>query len=389
MSAKDNICLENVKEENKNSCVSKTPVENSKIFNLLEEERLVVIRPKLAVMIGLNEAIILQQIKYWLQRSKHVIEGRVWFYKTNKEWKEELPFLSEMTIRRAIESLESQGLILTRTSEVNFSRTKYYRLNDHIENSTMVEIPIVQNEQVELFKMNTPIVQNEQLGLIHRVHIENNNIERYGYTQEEAPPNPPVVVSSDLKTILESIGIMGTDYWLKTYKEEKIREKLALMPDKTKITSSQAAWLRASLDEDYRPPKNVATVKNGAIYKSSEELATKELIATWERDEILARQAVVDKLGLSYLPHNEQERKIDEYRSSLARNALGLANRNRALPGIRHLQSVGEIQDKTLAQEESRLPAEQEKRRLKGEQEALKTFMPPPGFLEELSTIIN
>lgn len=43
---------------------------------LLIQESPVMIIPSLAVKIGLNEAVILQQIHYWVSMSNHVIEGR-------------------------------------------------------------------------------------------------------------------------------------------------------------------------------------------------------------------------------------------------------------------------------------------------------------------------
>ncbi|WP_249366800.1 hypothetical protein [Neobacillus rhizophilus] len=43
---------------------------------LLINENPVMIIPSLAVKIGLNEAVILQQIHYWVHGSRHVIEGR-------------------------------------------------------------------------------------------------------------------------------------------------------------------------------------------------------------------------------------------------------------------------------------------------------------------------
>ena len=45
---------------------------------LVNEKKMVILYPELATKIGLNEAIMLQHIHFWLQESKHHKDGRVW-----------------------------------------------------------------------------------------------------------------------------------------------------------------------------------------------------------------------------------------------------------------------------------------------------------------------
>ena len=73
---------------------------------LLIHDKPIMILPSLSQKIGLNEAIILQQIHYWLVSSQHEKEGRKWVYNTYKEWQLQMPFWSESTIKRTIKSLE-------------------------------------------------------------------------------------------------------------------------------------------------------------------------------------------------------------------------------------------------------------------------------------------
>lgn len=42
--------------------------------------------PRLAAEIGLNEAIVLQQIHYWLEKSTHVHRQQKWVYNTMDDW---------------------------------------------------------------------------------------------------------------------------------------------------------------------------------------------------------------------------------------------------------------------------------------------------------------
>ena len=81
---------------------------------LLIQESPLTFQPSLAVAIGINEAIVLQQIHYWLSNSKnkgYEQDGYKWVYNTYAEWKEtNFPFWSENTIQRIFTNLEEMGL---------------------------------------------------------------------------------------------------------------------------------------------------------------------------------------------------------------------------------------------------------------------------------------
>ncbi|EKN71458.1 hypothetical protein BABA_01430 [Neobacillus bataviensis LMG 21833] len=97
---------------------------------LLINERPVMIIPSLAEKIGLNEAVVLQQIHYWLGISKHKIEGRTWVYNTYEEWQKQLPFWSVSTIKRTIRSLEMIGLLLSENwNQMKMDKTKWYSID--------------------------------------------------------------------------------------------------------------------------------------------------------------------------------------------------------------------------------------------------------------------
>ena len=53
---------------------------------LLISEQPLQVLPGLAAKIGLNEAIFLQQLHYWLVKSKHEHDELRWVYNTYEEW---------------------------------------------------------------------------------------------------------------------------------------------------------------------------------------------------------------------------------------------------------------------------------------------------------------
>jgi hypothetical protein len=79
---------------------------------LLNEQPLVVL-PELACKIGLNEAIILQQLNYWLNKSTRSYDGRTWVYNTYSDWQKQFPWWSISTIKRSLSTLKKMGLIIT------------------------------------------------------------------------------------------------------------------------------------------------------------------------------------------------------------------------------------------------------------------------------------
>ncbi|WP_052712133.1 DnaD domain-containing protein [Domibacillus indicus] len=96
---------------------------------LMRNERPLLILPELAAEIGLNEAVILQQIHYWILKRKHVIEGKSWVYNTYEDWQKQFPFWSAATIARTLQRLEKQGLILTGNfNTMAFDKTKWYTI---------------------------------------------------------------------------------------------------------------------------------------------------------------------------------------------------------------------------------------------------------------------
>ena len=88
--------------------------------------------PSLAKAIGLNEAIVLQQVHYLLTISSNERDGCMWVYNSIPAWhRDYFYFLSFRSVERAFSSLEKLGLLVS-TSQYNkmaIDRTKWYRIN--------------------------------------------------------------------------------------------------------------------------------------------------------------------------------------------------------------------------------------------------------------------
>jgi hypothetical protein len=109
---------------------------------LLPEDPLIVL-PTLAQVIGLNEAIILQQIHYWLLSAPHEHDGRRWIYNSYPKWRQQFPFWSEDIIRRTINRLEQRGLLLSTSAynRLTIDRTKWYTIDYDKLNALNIALP--------------------------------------------------------------------------------------------------------------------------------------------------------------------------------------------------------------------------------------------------------
>ena len=101
-------------------------------MNLLIQASPLQVIPTLAVQVGLNEAIILQQLHFKLLISENERDGHKWVYKSYEEWQVgEFPFWSVDTIKRAVRRLEDKGYIIASSSynRLKMDKTKWYRIN--------------------------------------------------------------------------------------------------------------------------------------------------------------------------------------------------------------------------------------------------------------------
>jgi hypothetical protein len=183
---------------------------------LLIDEPPLQVLPSLAREIGLNEAIMLQQMHYWLIKSSHEFEGVKWFYKTLEDWQTEFPFWSAMTIRRTLTNLEKQKVIrIGNFNKKKFDKTKWYTIEYQCVNRRCV-----QYEQTMCSNRTDGCVQFEQT--YTREYTETtteNNVT------EEKPLK--VVWTEETKHIIDYLNKRtGKKYSVKTKKTAQLIHKL-------------------------------------------------------------------------------------------------------------------------------------------------------------------
>ncbi len=143
---------------------------------LLIDENPLVVLPSLAEAIGLSDAIFLQQLHYWLERSGHERDGRRWIYNTYADWARQFPWWNPGSIRRIIGRLRKRGIVLV-TDVYNRSpidKTLWYTLDyealDNLTTATSelneadskgAEQPEELGDQVAEIPAEIPTVEND------------------------------------------------------------------------------------------------------------------------------------------------------------------------------------------------------------------------------------
>lgn len=100
--------------------------------NLLLNERPLVVLPSLAEALGsVDKAIILQQLNYWVKKSKNYHDGRPWVYNSMDSWAKQFPWIkSKTTIKKHFKDLKKLGLVLTGNfNQYSFDRTTWYTID--------------------------------------------------------------------------------------------------------------------------------------------------------------------------------------------------------------------------------------------------------------------
>ena len=143
--------------------------------NLVLDDRPLVIQPKLIELLGdPTEAIILQQIHYWLVKNINYKDGYSWVYNSIKDWNKQFRWLSESTLKRKFKSLEDKGLLITRNyNKAKFDRTKWYRI-DYDALDEMIHAKY-QNDTTRVSKRYNAKYQNDTDYTID--YTKNNNID--------------------------------------------------------------------------------------------------------------------------------------------------------------------------------------------------------------------
>ncbi|WBV23011.1 conserved phage C-terminal domain-containing protein [Pantoea piersonii] len=210
-------------------------------MSLLLKVKPLVISPELACRIGLNEAIVLQQICYWLEDTTSGVEhdGRRWVYNTIDEWTEQFPFWSGKTVKRAISSLKAMGLIYVEQLKKNqHDQTNFYAINhanplltdrDNLSPSRRTNCPSPKGQSVPMDKANlSPSIGSTCPSLTENTTENTTEITTRDSCQVAAQPDRDVELTDQAKKVLAHLNLTtGAKFQVCKSSLENIRARLA------------------------------------------------------------------------------------------------------------------------------------------------------------------
>lgn len=159
---------------------------------LLIAESPLVVLPTLATAIGLHEAIVLQQVQYWINTKNKSRERyqdafvagsdglqRCWIFNSITSWQKQFPFWNERTLRRVIEKLVSDNLLICeQLSTKKWDRTNWYTINYTRLGEILAEIDgnaMLQENDTDSSSDSQPEVVN---ALGQKSHIDEPNMSQ-------------------------------------------------------------------------------------------------------------------------------------------------------------------------------------------------------------------
>lgn len=300
----------------------KTMIENDFVFRA---------GPKMAAVLGINEALVLGMVDYWINKNKengiNYKNDRYWTFNTLKKWRERyFYFWSERTVQRIFESLEDKGLLIVGNfNKVGFDRTKWYSIDydrfdelvaeksDLINKYEMKEV----EEELEIDMTNCPDatcqvdeMQNDRLSscnttTCHNANRQidynntNNNTTKTTFITQQ--PGQRVVAIETKGMLKEFLGYSYTDSYASRIinilmSKEKgcdyLREKIELA--KNRNVDNKCAFLMAALQSDYKSVNgstqrdNYGTRKNRNKFINFEQTVYK--YSKEELDEMIRRK---------------------------------------------------------------------------------------------------
>lgn len=264
--------------------------------SLLMTEEPLIINKKLATIIGLNEAIIVQQIEYWVNINKkankkeNYKENFFWTYNSVKKWTEQFPFWSKETVKRTLNKLrEKEILIVGIYNKESYDKTLWYRINYFALNeleeeydSKQVKVPEAQLYQLIGKKYPSRKVKNThqdgQKIPTNKTNINKTNINKTNKSSSSKEENEEEV-DTDVSLILKESSKINlklsrkvVEQLLTGYNLKEILRIIAAINNPEEIKNVRAYMQKALVEnsKEVKVTKNITNnIKSDGVIAAS------------------------------------------------------------------------------------------------------------------------
>lgn len=274
---------------------------------LLFNEEPITINRLAANVLGLNEAIVVQQIHYWLninEKAKiNIYDDKVWTYNTYDVWqKENFTFWSVRTLKSIFKKLEDKGILM----KGNYNKKKYDRTLWITLNYNKLEELLLQyendtecnhnsGENIENVEISTKC-KNDTMSDSNKVqHLHNGECNIF--TMDSATSAPPIpkttkdytktsISTTHKDAVVEKIETPNTNKELiestthliidSSNKEYKIKKwKKDRLVKAIDIFKQQEGVYFSLLEKIYNDDKNFATYQSKNVAQQDKQTKTR------------------------------------------------------------------------------------------------------------------
>lgn len=144
---------------------------NQTVDLLIPEPPLLVL-PTLVKLVGLNEAIVVQQIHCCITKDGHEKDGYLWVYDSCNEWRKYFPFWNKWTIRRIVSKLEQSGIVVlvNHNEQIKSCRIDYKKLQQLIGDRTNLTAAVaIPQLHIEVKEESQPLGSNDSHGSLEKL----------------------------------------------------------------------------------------------------------------------------------------------------------------------------------------------------------------------------
>jgi len=262
----------------------------------LVDESPLIILPSLAAAIGLPEAIMLQQLHYWLRTAGKPHDGRLWIYNSYPQWVVQMPFWTPRIIRRVLTRLQALGLIHTANyNALTIDRTTWYTI-DYAVVAALGVLPRALQNGAPSDRNGAPSAQNGAPGDQNGAPGDRNGAPG----AQNGAPGAQNGAPGDRNVTWSAQTVAPSDQTVRPW-DQNVRpsdQKVRPLPETTTKTTSES---------NTETPESVCTSARAAIDQFT---VTEPLLSWWTRERTAA------SLGPDAIP---LVRETDAWRDYLRR----------------------------------------------------------------------
>lgn len=129
------------------------------------------IYPRLALAIGLEEAVLLQQLHFRLHHQGVTRDGETWYCQSYERWQKQFPFWGVQKIKNKFLRMEKLGFVISNSRFNRYlgDRTKWYRIDYKKLDAYFFDLGI-QNRSTNVKNETMPMLQQEPSQQVESEH---------------------------------------------------------------------------------------------------------------------------------------------------------------------------------------------------------------------------